>query len=319
MAAQSGAEAEVSGDNEMHTNGGEDANDAIHPSPSATTSRVGNGSAAEPPPEYGVLNIHEESIDYDMKHKSFGKCIILNHEFFKRTDVCPQRKGSSADANNLFQCFTNIGFDVKMKNDMDCQQLFQYMSSVSKEDHSDNDCFVCCILTHGTNDSLWAYDQLYSFESILSFFTGDNCKSLAAKPKIFIIQACRGAKYDAGVDVKVPTDVCDSGNGCKIVKIPAYADFLIAYSAFSGLYSWRNTLEGSWFINFFTKVVNQYHKNMDLLSMLTIINQKVAYNCASMTKEEADNGKKQVGCITHTLTRRIFFAPKEHSSRSTYL
>lgn len=47
-------------------------------------------------------------------------------------------------------------------------------------------------------------------------------------------QACRGSTYDDGVEITVPNDVCDSGNGCKLVKIPVYADFLIAYSTFSG-------------------------------------------------------------------------------------
>lgn len=59
---------------------------------------------------------------------------------------------------------------------------------VSKQDHSQNDYFVCCILTHGEADHLWAKDGKYLTDMILSFFTGDKCKSLAGKPKIFIIQ-----------------------------------------------------------------------------------------------------------------------------------
>ncbi len=31
-------------------------------------------------------------------------------------------------------------------------------------------------------------------------------------------------------------------------KIPSHADFLIAYSTIPGFYSWRNTQNGSWFV-----------------------------------------------------------------------
>ncbi|XP_054164161.1 caspase-3-like [Oppia nitens] len=263
--------------------------------------------------EFAVLNIHEDSLDYDTTHKNFGKCLILNHEFFV-DNRCPQRKGSTADANSLFQCFSSIGFDVKMKTDLNSEQIFQYISSVAKEDHSDNDCFICCILTHGYNDLLWAYDQMYSLDTILSFFTGDNCLSLAGKPKIFIIQACRGIEYDNGVSIRVPTvgrDVCDSGCFNKTVKIPVYADFLIAYSSMSGFYSWRNQLDGSWFVSHLTDIIKRYHPMCDLLSMLTIINQRIAYKCASRCADNRFNDKKQVSCVSHTLTRRIFFSPKD--------
>ena len=122
---------------------------------------------------------------------------------------------------------------------------------VSKEDHSDNDCLVCCFLTHGHDEYLWAYDRLYDLDHILSFFTGDKCKTLAGKPKIFIIQvlinlfnnfnnrkcfqckACRGDKFDDGVRLRSKTDVTDS-LGSKHIKIPVYSDFVMAYSTMAG-------------------------------------------------------------------------------------
>lgn len=38
-------------------------------------------------------------------------------------------------------------------------------------------------------------------------------------------------------------------------KIPMEADFLIAYSTISGYYSWRNSVNGSWFIQSLCKFV----------------------------------------------------------------
>jgi len=61
--------------------------------------------------------------------------------------------------------------------------------SVAKEDHSDADCLLVTVLTHGVNSNgLNAYDFSYDVEELWLPFTGNECLSLAGKPKIFIIQ-----------------------------------------------------------------------------------------------------------------------------------
>ena len=51
--------------------------------------------------------------------------------------------------------------------------------------------------------------------------------------------------------------------------IPSHADFLIAYSTVPGFYSWRNTTQGSWFIQAFCHVIQREAHSRDLLSILT--------------------------------------------------
>ena len=61
--------------------------------------------------------------------------------------------------------------------------------SVAAEDHSDADCLLVTVLTHGvTSKSLYAQDSDYSVEGLWLPFNADKCLSLAGKPKIFIIQ-----------------------------------------------------------------------------------------------------------------------------------
>ena len=61
--------------------------------------------------------------------------------------------------------------------------------SVAKEDHSDADCLLVTVLTHGEASGLLAaYDCYYRFMELCLHFTADQCTSLAGKPKIFIIQ-----------------------------------------------------------------------------------------------------------------------------------
>ena len=60
----------------------------------------------------------------------------------------------------------------------------------ASEDHSDNDCFVCVILSHGEDGVLYATNGKVKIDSIVRHFKGSECPSLAGKPKLFFIQVC---------------------------------------------------------------------------------------------------------------------------------
>lgn len=52
---------------------------------------------------------------------------------------------------------------------------------------------VVVILTHGNRDILYGTDnQTVPVENIVACLGNANCPNLIGKPKIFIIQACRG-------------------------------------------------------------------------------------------------------------------------------
>lgn len=77
------------------------------------------------------------------------------------------------------------------------------MFSVSKSDHSNSDCFVCAILSHGDEvhvvdennpgrhereDVVYATDQIVLTKELVSMFIDRKCKTLAGKPKLFFMQ-----------------------------------------------------------------------------------------------------------------------------------
>jgi caspase-like apoptosis-related cysteine protease len=66
------------------------------------------------------------------------------------------------------------------------------MITVAEEDHSDADCMMLTVLTHGEGTNyLHANDALYPVDTLWSPFTADKCHTLAGKPKIFIIQVSK--------------------------------------------------------------------------------------------------------------------------------
>lgn len=50
------------------------------------------------------------------------------------------------------------------------------------------DCLIIVMLTHGNDESVYTQDQAVLVDSIMSFFSAENCEELILKPKIFIFQ-----------------------------------------------------------------------------------------------------------------------------------
>jgi hypothetical protein len=62
--------------------------------------------------------------------------------------------------------------------------------TASLEDHSDVDCFACVILSHGDDGIVYGTNGTIKLASLFAMFKGDQCPSLAGKPKLFFIQVC---------------------------------------------------------------------------------------------------------------------------------
>lgn len=94
-------------------------------------------------------------------------------------------------------------------------------------------------MTHGQDhDVLHAKDRSYNLDKMIcKKLTADKCPSLAGKPKLFFIQACRGEKFDSGTEF-VSTDSPEASaysNRNIVFKIPNEADFFLAFSTVPGI------------------------------------------------------------------------------------
>lgn len=113
--------------------------------------------------------------------------------------------------------------------------IFCYFS-VCREDFTDCDCIAFFILTHGNNkQEIAAKDVYYSFDKFWEPFCADKCPTLAGKPKLYFISACRGKKKDSGKKIFSRGHIqSDSGSRSVGYKIPNNADFLMAHSTTEG-------------------------------------------------------------------------------------
>lgn len=254
-----------------------------------------------------VMSTERNATHYNMNHKNRGLAILFNHEHFDVGGLS-RRSGTNVDCEFLVKRLEKLGFEVRVFHNYEYSQMYDQVLAAAKVNHSDNDCFIMVVLTHGELGVLYARDSAYRPENLWMPFAADKCPSLAGKPKLFFIQACQGDKLDPGVTLsRTETD----GNPSNSYRIPTHADFLISYSTIPGYFSWRNTSRGSWFIQALCLELDENSENHDLLTMLTFVSRRVAIDYESnVPNDQKMHLQKQIPCITSMLTRLVKFSKK---------
>ncbi|KAA8589150.1 hypothetical protein FQN60_010495, partial [Etheostoma spectabile] len=177
-----------------------------------------------------------------------------------------------------------------------------HSSTASEKDHSKSASFACVLLSHGDEGLIYGTDGAEKLEKLTECFKGDRCRSLVGKPKLFFIQACRGSDLDGGSFFEA--DSVDA----QTERIPVEADFLYAYSTAPGYYSWRNTTNGSWFMQSLCEMLKRFSGELELMQIMTRVNRMVALHFESSSNLPGFSGKKQIPCIVSMLTKDFYFA-----------
>uniref|UniRef100_H2YHT1 Caspase family p20 domain-containing protein n=1 Tax=Ciona savignyi TaxID=51511 RepID=H2YHT1_CIOSA len=270
--------------------------------------------------EVQPIHIDDISIDFDYKmdHGKRGLFVIFNQKEFKiRSTTLKKRDGTDIDAASLKKTAELLGFEVKTHQDLERKQILDKLWDYADMDHNDHDCFACAILTHGGRDDvLYAADDKMELRDLTEPFQADKCKSLAGKPKLFFVQACRGVQLDQGQEISVSgtsAETTDALNtSTQKFTIPVEADFLIAQATAPGricfiYYAWRNKHTGSTFIQTLCSVLKEYGHELDLNKLLTRVNGMVAFNFESWCTDEDMKHKKQIPTFTSRLTYDLYF------------
>uniref|UniRef100_A0A0N5AI38 CASPASE_P20 domain-containing protein n=1 Tax=Syphacia muris TaxID=451379 RepID=A0A0N5AI38_9BILA len=269
-----------------------------------------------------------------------GLALIINNRNFTQM---AERVGTDIDEHNLKNLFTQLGYRISVVKDLTakvvvasafffvvhflcCQNREEMLQAIQvfskRSEHKLLDSCIVSVLTHGEHNEIFGIDDVpVSVHEFMSSLNALNCPALAHKPKIFILQACRGQRYDPGIHVN--EDATDTfvgtcfGLGLKhnacaaalsqkhvIILLPSEADFLIAYATVPGYVSWRNSIRGSWFIQSLCEVFAKFSKQSDILEMMTLVNKRVAE-----VYESSRDAYKQVPECATRLRKKFFFFP----------
>ena len=244
-------------------------------------------------------------IRYPVRNSPCGICLIINMQTFG--GKIPQRKGAELDVSNLQNTFDNLSFEVRTFPNLSKSNLIEKLIYFSEMDHKDYGVFFCIIMSHGNdkNEIYTTDNEAININEIQDYFTPKNCPSLRGKPKIFIIQACRGESKDRG-QPEIP-DTLNPPSTPSTPKIPArtsgsishdenlsskdsdiplsertmekvatHVDFYIAHATFHGYVSYRSRYKGSVFISTLCEVLQVEKYNHHFSDIMIEVRKRVA-------------------------------------------
>ncbi len=89
--------------------------------------------------------------NYEMNRWPHGVAVIINNEKFEGGD---KREGTEIDKRNLVQLFLFLGYIVEVHQDCKAKEIQDIMKEIGARNHSNYDSFVCCIMSHGSNEEI---------------------------------------------------------------------------------------------------------------------------------------------------------------------
>ncbi|XP_055364141.1 caspase-4-like [Betta splendens] len=241
---------------------------------------------------------------YNMTKVRSGRALIFNWMQFDLALQLNPRFGSDKDYKNLKKRREDFGFEVNIFKDLKKSDVNAKLDEAAKADYSNVDCLLVVYMSHGEKDYVETYDEKLMISDITDKFRGDECKSLAGKPKIFIWQACRGSEFDEPVDSETEHLVLEAGS---INVFPAGADFIMCYAVAEGYYAHRDSKNGSWYIQDLCKQLKNCGDSLEFTELLTLVNNNVS-------KMEDREKKKQIPCFASMLTKNLYLQKKFQNS-----
>lgn len=145
--------------------------------------------------------------------------------------------------------FKWLHFETVEHMDLEAKQIYAKVKEYSQKDHSNMDCFVCFIFSHGEKDKIKGVDhEFVNIKDLVSCFSGSNCPSLAGKPKLFFIQACQGSVGHPGVTIKEDFSGRLEVDATPLTTIPDQADMLVGMATVDDYECYRCIKTGSVYI-----------------------------------------------------------------------
>ncbi|XP_074622410.1 uncharacterized protein LOC141880775 [Acropora palmata] len=254
---------------------------------------------------------------YDTKYR--GYCVIINNLKFQENEE-GYRKGAEQDDKRLENLFKSLRFRVIMKRNLEKNQIERVAQEYGGRNHDKFAAFFLIVMSHGDDrDCILGVDnRTTSVKALMREFQAERCPSLKGKPKILIIQTCRGSRqcdverFDDFVgSINAELDLADNCVGpfsmdSSLSKsvFPTEADFLLAFATVPGYAAFRSEESGAFFIQELVEVIEKYHGSHHLLDMLTEVTRRVIDH----PKREINSAayRVQVPAPTHTLTKLLF-------------
>ncbi|XP_030600140.1 caspase-1-like [Archocentrus centrarchus] len=221
---------------------------------------------------------------YPVSEKSISSrvaLLITNRNF---ADKNLTRKGAEVDEENMEKLLKYLQYDVVKYNDLTGKGIDEALGQFSKHPKlTETDSVFVVIMSHGMLGIVLCVNHRedkpdeFPVDKICKHLDSKGCPALLNKPKIIIIQACRGEEIGSvlvsdGAEASV---VCDDVSGKGPVhgdgivedalrSVHKEKDFVYFMSSTPDTKSYRHTKQGSLLIQFIYEVFNTCSKKDDI-------------------------------------------------------
>ncbi|XP_076472581.1 cell death protein 3-like [Babylonia areolata] len=289
---------------------------------------------------YDQLFLSSPASVYKMNSDPRGLALVINNETF--TTLSP-RMGSTRDMENLHFLFKRLGFKICHEKNRTAPEMRALLKSFAEYQPLESiDSLVVIILSHGGRGGIvFGRDGAHgngkpqdyiTDEEIQDRFSARNCPLMAQKPKLIVIQACRGLNEDGADGIRHHTPTRnknnstttmdsgssgtqlgqDSGSGSSSAsssmsassssRTANMADICLIHSTVHGYVAYRHPVDGSPFIQEMTSVFHEMADREHLHDMMTEVTRKLA-------SRQLPEDLRTVPSTTNTLTKKWFLNP----------
>uniref|UniRef100_A0A3B5LXK3 Caspase a n=1 Tax=Xiphophorus couchianus TaxID=32473 RepID=A0A3B5LXK3_9TELE len=217
------------------------------------------------------------------------------------------RKGAEKDEENMEKLLRSLGYEVVKHNDLTAQVLHTFAEHPKLRD---TDSVFVVIMSHGKREFVLGVNHSeenkdeFPVDNIYRHLGPQECPALMNKPKIIIIQACRGETggsvlvSDSASDKVVCDDIVDDA----IRYVHKEKDFISLLSSTPDTVSYRREDLGSFLIQYIAEVFNTCSHEDDIDELFRKVMQRF--------EEFPDNTKRQMPTKDRcTLTKRFYLFP----------
>uniref|UniRef100_A0A4X2LAR8 Uncharacterized protein n=2 Tax=Vombatus ursinus TaxID=29139 RepID=A0A4X2LAR8_VOMUR len=195
--------------------------------------------------------------------------IICNIMF----DYLDERHGAHLDIWEMWKLLENLGYSVVVKTNLTAQEMESVLKEVADcPEHWCSDSTFLVFMSHGLLNGICGKTHtkqepdLLATDTIFQIFNDNSCPGLKGKPKVIIIQACRGEKLGITYVMDASETLADTpkqplqdySSSTSLEQKCMEKDFILFCSTTPHNVSWRVDIRVSVFINALIYCFQQY-------------------------------------------------------------
>ncbi|XP_051891828.1 caspase-1-like [Pristis pectinata] len=198
------------------------------------------------------------------RHSRKRLALMINNIEFTNPNMT--RHGAEVDEDQMQKLLNGFGYEVERHNNLTAKEMKEVLTAFSnREEHMQSDSTFVVLMSHGLRDKICgkhhseSEEDTFHIDQVFDILNNKNCKGLRGKPKVIIIQACRGRSLGHVYvsDSATPEPHIDYEEEGPFYQVHKESDFICFCSSTPESVALRHVQKGSVFIQSMIDIMRQ--------------------------------------------------------------